>query len=154
MNACQVLRTMADTQLSSRKVSALESPSSSLSPGLSFWAPHSASLEFLGPERSGLGCSGCPAPSNKSLQPFLVWVKLAEGIIPPGPWFACPPSHRMVPCFHQPLALLEDECHQSTEIRPSSPGYGNHTRVETVLRVTLVASEYSFNFHMESSLSD
>lgn len=76
--------------------------------------------EFLGPERSGLGCSGCPAPLEQITAALssLGWSWLRASF----PLTLDLLAHHHTewsPVFISPLALLEDECHQSTEIRPS-----------------------------------
>ena len=148
MNAFQVLRTMADMHLTSREVSALESPSSSSLPGPSFWALSlSASFPNLwdlrGVVRAVLGVQPL---SNKSLQPFLVWVRAGWGRHSPWPLICLPTITQNSSLFSSALW----RCLRVNAISPPktallSPGFENHTRVKTVLRVTLVASEY-FHF--------
>ena len=134
-------------------ISALESPSSSSSPGPSFWVPplSTTSLnlwDLWGVVWSALGVH--PTLNNNSLQPLLPWVRvdwvhafsLTLGLLARHrtKWSRC---HF---CFQQ----SSRHCLGMSAVSPLKtgllpPGFGNHTRVGAVPRRTLVASEY-FNF--------
>lgn len=121
--------------------SALESPSSSLSPGLSFWAPHSRQAFWISgtwEEWSGLFWVSSPSPEQiTAALSSLGWSWLGASF----PLTLDLLAHHHTewsPVFISPLALLEDGAISPLKSGLLSPGYGNHARVETVLRVTLV----------------